>query len=214
MSSQRQLPTDHGYAVPTREYQLDQSSPLPATATARPVLERRQRQKAPQHSRCRQGHTISTSGLAIIRQRCGARSWEIRAYPHKGWWCSILSSRILMKPLLFVLCIALGCCGLSAQQPVWQPSPGHTQIPIWPGAAPDPSLYGGPETRWRRRDNDFFFPWRPTGQLDVEQRDPANDHSLFAAGETKIPASALSCFPAAAIRRSPLILKAPKFVTG
>jgi hypothetical protein len=26
--SQRQLPTDHDYAVPTREYQLDQSSPL------------------------------------------------------------------------------------------------------------------------------------------------------------------------------------------
>jgi hypothetical protein len=32
--SQRQLPTDHDYAVPTREYQLDQSSPLPATAAA------------------------------------------------------------------------------------------------------------------------------------------------------------------------------------
>jgi hypothetical protein len=27
-SSQRQLPTDHDYAVSTREYQLDQSSPL------------------------------------------------------------------------------------------------------------------------------------------------------------------------------------------
>ncbi len=40
VSSQRQLPTDHDYAVPTREYQLDQSSPLPATATADPVLEK------------------------------------------------------------------------------------------------------------------------------------------------------------------------------
>jgi hypothetical protein len=38
-SSQRQLPTDHDYAVPTREYQLDQSSPLPASAAADPVLE-------------------------------------------------------------------------------------------------------------------------------------------------------------------------------
>ena len=45
--SQRQLPTDHDYAVPTREYQLDQSSPLPATAAADPVLEV-QRQKQPQ----------------------------------------------------------------------------------------------------------------------------------------------------------------------
>src|SRR5665647_3743264 len=40
VSSQRQLPTDHDYAVPTREYQLDQSSPLPATAAADPVLEK------------------------------------------------------------------------------------------------------------------------------------------------------------------------------
>ena len=39
VSRQRQLPTDHDYAVPTREYQLDQSSPLPATAAAHPVLE-------------------------------------------------------------------------------------------------------------------------------------------------------------------------------
>ena len=43
--SQRQLPTDHDYAVPTREYQLDQSSPLPATAAADPVLERRNDQR-------------------------------------------------------------------------------------------------------------------------------------------------------------------------
>ena len=34
---------------------------------------------------------------------------------------------------------------LSAQKFVWQPSPGHTQIPIWPGAAPDPQPVAGPE---------------------------------------------------------------------
>lgn len=28
---------------------------------------------------------------------------------------------------------------------VWQPSPGHTQIPIWPGAAPDLAPVPGPE---------------------------------------------------------------------
>src|SRR6202041_4102596 len=43
VSSQRQLPTDHDYAVSTREYQLDQSSPLPATAAADPVLVRKKR---------------------------------------------------------------------------------------------------------------------------------------------------------------------------
>src|SRR3981189_175102 len=34
-----------------------------------------------------------------------------------------------------------------AQQhlPPWQPSPGHQQFPIWPGAAPDSVVYDGPE---------------------------------------------------------------------
>src|ERR1700751_5713540 len=41
--SLRQLPTDHDYAVPTREYQLDQSSPIPASAAADPVLDRKRR---------------------------------------------------------------------------------------------------------------------------------------------------------------------------
>jgi len=27
----------------------------------------------------------------------------------------------------------------------WQPRPGHTQVPIWPGTAPDPIVYDGPE---------------------------------------------------------------------
>jgi acetyl esterase/lipase len=35
--------------------------------------------------------------------------------------------------------------GLSAQQTGWQPSPGHAQIPIWPGAAPDPQPFQGQE---------------------------------------------------------------------
>ena len=50
-----------------------------------------------------------------------------------------------MKPLLFALCIVFAFAGLSAQTPAWQPSPGHTQIPIWPGAAPDPQPVAGPE---------------------------------------------------------------------
>jgi hypothetical protein len=44
-SSQRQLPTDHDYAVSTREYQTDQSSPKPASAVASPVLEKRKKQR-------------------------------------------------------------------------------------------------------------------------------------------------------------------------
>ena len=48
-NSQRQLPTDHDYAVPTREYQTDQSSLKSAQAAARSVLVgERQRQKPKQ----------------------------------------------------------------------------------------------------------------------------------------------------------------------
>ena len=50
-----------------------------------------------------------------------------------------------MKPLIFVLCVVFACGGLRAQTNVWQPSPGHTQVPIWPGAVPDAQPVPGPE---------------------------------------------------------------------
>lgn len=34
---------------------------------------------------------------------------------------------------------------LSAQAPTWQPSPGHTQVPIWPDMPPDARPAAGPE---------------------------------------------------------------------
>jgi hypothetical protein len=46
--SQRQLPTDHDYAVPTREYQTDQSSLNLAPTAACPALERRNKQRQQQ----------------------------------------------------------------------------------------------------------------------------------------------------------------------
>jgi acetyl esterase/lipase len=42
----------------------------------------------------------------------------------------------MMKPLMLALWIVFTCDCLSAQQPAWRPSPGHTQVPIWPGTAP------------------------------------------------------------------------------
>ena len=51
-----------------------------------------------------------------------------------------------MKPLIFALCVVFGFGGLNAQTPAWQPSPGHTQVPIWPGAVPDARPVAGPET--------------------------------------------------------------------
>ncbi|MGA3285117.1 MAG: alpha/beta hydrolase [Verrucomicrobiota bacterium] len=50
-----------------------------------------------------------------------------------------------MKPLIFALCVVFACGGLSAQTPAWQPSPGHAQVPIWPGAVPDAQPVTGPE---------------------------------------------------------------------
>ena len=55
-----------------------------------------------------------------------------------------------MKRLNFAFCLAVLCVpfasgGLSAQKPVWQPSPGHTQVPLWPGEVPDAQPVAGPE---------------------------------------------------------------------
>jgi acetyl esterase/lipase len=50
-----------------------------------------------------------------------------------------------MKPLIFALCFVSAFASLRAQKPVWQPSPGHRQVPIWPGRVPDPQPVAGPE---------------------------------------------------------------------
>ena len=50
-----------------------------------------------------------------------------------------------MKPSLIAICIVVACGALRAQTTAWQPSPGHTQIPIWPGVPPDAQALDGPE---------------------------------------------------------------------
>jgi len=44
---------------------------------------------------------------------------------------------------LIALCVVFALGSLRAQTPVWQPSPGHTQVPIWPGTPPD-AQFGPP----------------------------------------------------------------------
>jgi acetyl esterase/lipase len=52
-----------------------------------------------------------------------------------------------MKPLIFTFCGLFTVGGLCAETSGWQPSPGHTQVPIWPvGAVPDPQPLTDPET--------------------------------------------------------------------
>ncbi|HUH55417.1 MAG TPA: alpha/beta hydrolase [Rhodanobacter sp.] len=49
-----------------------------------------------------------------------------------------------MKICAVALCLLALCA--SSRATVWQPSAGHTQIPIWPGATPDLQPVPGPET--------------------------------------------------------------------
>ncbi|HLJ73228.1 MAG TPA: alpha/beta hydrolase, partial [Thermoanaerobaculia bacterium] len=44
-----------------------------------------------------------------------------------------------------LLAFAAAASQLLAQHDVWQPSPGHQQLPIWPGAVPDAQAVKGPE---------------------------------------------------------------------
>jgi acetyl esterase/lipase len=52
---------------------------------------------------------------------------------------------MMVKPLIVALWIVFAFGGLSAQGDTWQPSPGHTQVPIWPGTVPDAKPVAGPE---------------------------------------------------------------------
>ncbi|HEV2112463.1 MAG TPA: alpha/beta hydrolase [Gammaproteobacteria bacterium] len=50
-----------------------------------------------------------------------------------------------MRSFAFVLCLVSASCGLCAQAADWQPSPGHSQVPLWPGKVPDAQAMPGPE---------------------------------------------------------------------
>lgn len=50
-----------------------------------------------------------------------------------------------MKSLILVVGVMCACGCVNAQTNLWQPSPGQTQIPIWPATAPDPQPPPGPE---------------------------------------------------------------------
>src|SRR5271156_3830990 len=74
-NSQRQLPTDHDYAVPTREYQTDQSSLKSAPAAARSVLGKKQkkRQLQKQPHRFRKVDTVTPyQGKPLIQINLGS----------------------------------------------------------------------------------------------------------------------------------------------
>jgi acetyl esterase/lipase len=51
----------------------------------------------------------------------------------------------MSRVLLAFVAVSIGAARFAAGQTAWQPSPGHTQIPIWPGAVPDAKPVKGPE---------------------------------------------------------------------
>ena len=69
-----------------------------------------------------------------------------------------------MKPSIFALCVAFASSSLFAQNPGWQPSPGHTQLPLWPGAPPD-AQFGPPANTETAQSGDVANVSRPTMTL-------------------------------------------------
>lgn len=74
-----------------------------------------------------------------------------------------------MKPALLATCVVFALGGLSAQTPAWQPSPGHTQVPIWPGAVPDSQPAAGPEV-FKTTGNESLVAGRPWAYVENVSR--------------------------------------------
>ncbi len=74
-----------------------------------------------------------------------------------------------MKPLIFALLAVFACRELCAQKPVWQPSPGHTQVPIWPGGVPDAQPARGPEVMEISSEHELIGGKRTTAVRNVTQ---------------------------------------------
>jgi len=74
-----------------------------------------------------------------------------------------------MKPLIVSACFVCALGSLHAQKFVWQPSPGHTQVAIWRGAAPDAQPVKGPETAEILGKNDLIGGKQTVGINNVTQ---------------------------------------------
>jgi acetyl esterase/lipase len=65
-----------------------------------------------------------------------------------------------VRTLIFALWVMFAFGNLSAEMPVWQPSPGQTQMAIWPGPAPDAQRVAGPEVA-KTTGKEFLIAGRP-----------------------------------------------------
>ena len=58
-----------------------------------------------------------------------------------------------MKTWLVFFGLLFACAGAQAAEAAWQPSAGHVQVPLWPGAVPDAQPMPGPETETLRTEH-------------------------------------------------------------
>jgi acetyl esterase/lipase len=65
-----------------------------------------------------------------------------------------------MKQLMLAIWMVLAVSGLRAQTADWQPSPGHVQIPLWPGKVPDAQpIEGAEQSGMDTKDSVAGRPW-------------------------------------------------------
>jgi len=67
----------------------------------------------------------------------------------------------MKHPVFGVVVLFWLACLLSAQSPAWQPSPGHVQLPVWPGTPPD-AHFGPPPNTERDKPGEIYNVSRPT----------------------------------------------------
>jgi len=80
-------------------------------------------------------------------------------------------SRLRSARLLLLCLIVLSCAPtLRAQANTWQPSPGHTQVPIWPGKIPDALPAKGPERIETTTDPKYFIGGKPSSGIENVSR--------------------------------------------
>jgi len=82
------------------------------------------------------------------------------------------------RPLILAFCFLFAFGGLTARtpaqapstSPIWQPSPGHTEIPIWPGKPPDAQPVAGPEVFSDGKDRNFLIAGQPVASVGKVSR--------------------------------------------
>ena len=114
-----------------------------------------------------------------------------------------------MNRLFLGLFVFSGVLSLGGQTAPWQPLPGHTQLPIWPGTVPDAQPVPGPEVATTLKDK--LVAGRPWVEVDNVSRPTMTVYSPE--GKNTGTARWLY-FQAVALRDWRSTSRAPRFATG